>query len=505
MGDLYQTLSELLSENPAFRDIPDISKSQGKSYDSLSKKISEYLKNFCQLIRNNGDPDAINQLFRSLTIPILACTDIQVLLELFESLRENPDAFIEKFYIKSRCYVLINTIPKETNFESYLMSSVNYILKMRQNEFDTRGTEMIFANYCLKYMEENLNNKTSHKLAKKIEDIIDPMDFRRFKKLKEDLANSNINKELNRQDFRFLEEIYSNNKGNFSIKVHKGMWRNPRNEEVEVAIKVYKFSSKTEKNERYTKMIETESDILQKINAYDNKHYDNHFVKYYGYVKIDEEPFAEYWVVMELYEETLIEYARKNVPSDKKVLEFAKQLLEGLAILHEKNIAHLDIKPQNIFVQKRKGKREGEEEISLKIADFNISLDLGKNQGRLYPVQGTPGFMAPELEEAYERSKASNDPLKKAIIYDPKKADMFSLGLTLGQCLRGKGIGNGFSWDTSQRELSDFINRYKKSKLGAVLEYTLKREPNQRLDADRIIRKLNGEEDEEEKKIELEE
>ena len=65
------------------------------------------------------------------------------------------------------------------------------------------------------------------------------------------------------------------------------------------------------------------------------------------------------------------------------------EVIEGLAVLHEKGIAHRDIKPKNLFL------REG----GLKIGDFGIAKDLSSRHGEETPMGkciGTFEFLAPE-------------------------------------------------------------------------------------------------------------
>ena len=89
------------------------------------------------------------------------------------------------------------------------------------------------------------------------------------------------------------------------------------------------------------------------------------------------------------------------------------QILGGLKYIHNCNIAHLDIKPQNIII---------DEYLNIKIIDFSVSLDYGKiksNKVKL-PFRGTNFYMAPEL-------------IKKKTIdkKDLNKVDLYSLGVII--------------------------------------------------------------------------
>uniref|UniRef100_A0A7S1URB7 Protein kinase domain-containing protein n=1 Tax=Grammatophora oceanica TaxID=210454 RepID=A0A7S1URB7_9STRA len=108
-------------------------------------------------------------------------------------------------------------------------------------------------------------------------------------------------------------------------------------------------------------------------------------------------------------------------------------LFSGLAYLHENDIIHLDIKPENILVRRNAPPSE------LSWSDFCI-CDLGlceEGQGYGEPivpdeVRGTPGFIAPEL---------CTDPG----CYDGRAADVFSAGITLIDVLYGPSA----KWDNA--------------------------------------------------------
>ncbi|KAK6115047.1 hypothetical protein DH2020_007316 [Rehmannia glutinosa] len=66
-----------------------------------------------------------------------------------------------------------------------------------------------------------------------------------------------------------------------------------------------------------------------------------------------------------------------------------KQLLEGLAFLHENGVMHRDLKPSNILINQVRGQ--------LKICNFGLSRYFGKASGSYTPGLVTLWYRAPEL------------------------------------------------------------------------------------------------------------
>ncbi|KAK6148080.1 hypothetical protein DH2020_018992 [Rehmannia glutinosa] len=96
------------------------------------------------------------------------------------------------------------------------------------------------------------------------------------------------------------------------------------------------------------------------------------------------------FVVVEYIENDLerLMNAKKSRPftlSEVKCL--MKQLLEGLAFLHETGVMHRDLKPSNILINQVKGQ--------LKICDFGLSRYFGKASGSYTPGLVTLWYRAP--------------------------------------------------------------------------------------------------------------
>lgn len=117
------------------------------------------------------------------------------------------------------------------------------------------------------------------------------------------------------------------------------------------------------------------------------------------------------WYAMEFVEgDTLVEHASKNRLSLRQRIELLTVVAGAVGWMHERRIAHLDLKPANMLVTS-----DGEP----KILDFGLAVALdrdGKAQVAYAVGGGTPGYRAPEVAGA------------KAV---GAGADVYSLGILL--------------------------------------------------------------------------
>lgn len=122
------------------------------------------------------------------------------------------------------------------------------------------------------------------------------------------------------------------------------------------------------------------------------------------------------YIVLEYYENgSLQDMIKKNGPIRKpEFITYARQLLIALNACHAKSIAHRDIKPQNILVD-RYGR--------MILADFGLSKAMSVNTQKMDWAGSLP-FMAPEM-------------LAKGQ-WDPFKADIWSMAITFVYMLLGE-------------------------------------------------------------------
>lgn len=83
------------------------------------------------------------------------------------------------------------------------------------------------------------------------------------------------------------------------------------------------------------------------------------------------------------------------------------QILDAIEYLHTAQICHLDIKPENVLLDKK---------FSVKLTDFGFAQKVSK-EGTLTKVIGTKPFLTPEMHARQE--------------YNAFQSDLFALGLTL--------------------------------------------------------------------------
>ncbi|EAX98600.1 CAMK family protein kinase [Trichomonas vaginalis G3] len=97
-----------------------------------------------------------------------------------------------------------------------------------------------------------------------------------------------------------------------------------------------------------------------------------------------------------------------NIMDEKDAKDVFKQLAEGIQYLHNNNIVHRDIKPDNVLIQ---------DDGNVMLCDFSVSKQLSSSDELVDDTQGTPAFRAPEEQ--------LTDP------FDAKKSDVWSYGISL--------------------------------------------------------------------------
>jgi ankyrin repeat protein/serine/threonine protein kinase len=137
----------------------------------------------------------------------------------------------------------------------------------------------------------------------------------------------------------------------------------------------------------------------------------------------------------------LSDYFRQGLPLST-FEKFIDDIMNGLHALHQEGIIHLDLKPENIFIQKN------DTQLIAKIGDFGLSrlLNTGEiaNTSTMSAITGTPDYIAPE--QILKRKFGINGGISF-------NADIWALGVIVLKYFTGK------SWisSTSQAQVIEEI------------------------------------------------
>jgi len=106
--------------------------------------------------------------------------------------------------------------------------------------------------------------------------------------------------------------------------------------------------------------------------------------------------------------ELVLRHAPDSIKTKGNDLAF--QFLEGVQFIHQRNVAHLDLKPDNIVLRTTTHSQR------LLLIDFSVSVQVAGQESWIEGYRGTEDWAAPEVEES---------------TYRPIRADLWSAGLVL--------------------------------------------------------------------------
>uniref|UniRef100_A0AAQ5YG99 non-specific serine/threonine protein kinase n=1 Tax=Amphiprion ocellaris TaxID=80972 RepID=A0AAQ5YG99_AMPOC len=153
---------------------------------------------------------------------------------------------------------------------------------------------------------------------------------------------------------------------------------------------------------------------------------------------------------------------------------FLQQIAAAMRILNSKGIIHRDLKPQNILLSYAGRKKSNISGIRIKIADFGFARYLQSNM-MAATLCGSPMYMAPEVIMSQN--------------YDAK-ADLWSIGTVIYQCLVGKPPFQANSpqdlrmFYEKNKNLQPIIPRETSAQLSDLLLGLLQRNQKDRMDFD---------------------
>ncbi|XP_020036810.1 serine/threonine-protein kinase ULK1 isoform X2 [Castor canadensis] len=164
--------------------------------------------------------------------------------------------------------------------------------------------------------------------------------------------------------------------------------------------------------------------------------------------------------------------------SEDTIRLFLQQIAGAMRLLHSKGIIHRDLKPQNILLSNPGGRRANPNNIRVKIADFGFARYLQTNM-MAATLCGSPMYMAPEVIMSQH--------------YDGK-ADLWSIGTIIYQCLTGKAPFQASSpqdlrlFYEKNKTLVPAIPRETSAPLRQLLLALLQRNHKDRMDFDEFFR-----------------
>ena len=225
-------------------------------------------------------------------------------------------------------------------------------------------------------------------------------------------------------------------------------------------------------------IIKNEMDILKKLSH-------PHIAKIYDFYQSDD----CYYLIYEFFAEgNIYDYIGKGNLNEQQLSILFYQVLSGLSYLHEKDIFHRDMKPENILISKKEiDLLTDEEYFWIQIIDYDCAKIFEENK-KENSVSGNIYYSAPEV-------------LNKE--YD-EKSDIWSVGVILYMLLVGKAPFDGLNneeimnsiktkeYDTDNEKLNQFSEDVRD-----LLKGLLKKNTEERLSAKQALnhqwfKKFNG-------------
>lgn len=180
---------------------------------------------------------------------------------------------------------------------------------------------------------------------------------------------------------------------------------------------------------------------------------ERYFVSYYAMYKQGDKAYI---VQPEL--RNLPDYISEEHPDLRCILKILQDAARAIAILQEKGIVHLDVKPKNIFVD---GTGQG------KLGDFSTACEIASFAEKPY-WGGTPKYFPPEVY--------------KSLGYSGKE-DMYSFGITMYYILSGGKYPYDFTDEVTRTAESEYIaNGNIPDELQSVIQKATAYNPGDRYD-----------------------
>ncbi len=166
--------------------------------------------------------------------------------------------------------------------------------------------------------------------------------------------------------------------------------------------------------------------------------------------------------------------AGDRVGRREQALDFFRQACRGVLALHQADLAHLDLKPENLLLV-RQGTNRSDWTERIKLGDFGLARNLASldasDAGRRRFGLGTPTYMAPEQ-------------IRSARFKDiGKPADIYALGVILHELIDGAPPFQGRPDEVRDKHLDMVPERPEdiSEEYWEIIERCLEKKPRQRL------------------------
>ena len=329
--------------------------------------------------------------------------------EILRSLKENSP-FQKNKIISTKIY-------KKPKFEGE-----NYKITSLNNPFipiNVKKSSFAQDNFSQKFEDNNMN-KVNDKSKKNLLNSLPD-----FRTLLKNYYTHTIGNSLEREKSHFEEEKVKSNSNSISddlninsyklIKlIGNGSYANIYLVQEYKTKKNYVFKKSIIDGERKLEKIKNQIKIIKALNELDDNSKEN-IIEVYKYClkKLDLTSYSLYLLMPLAITDWSKQIQNKNVIfTEEKLFQILKSLSKALNIMQYKNIAHRDIKPQNILFM---------ENGRYKLCDFDESIFV-KKAYNYFEVKGTEMFMCPILHNCIFTGV-------KKIKINVYKSDIYSLGL----------------------------------------------------------------------------
>ncbi|EAR87739.2 Serine/Threonine kinase domain protein (macronuclear) [Tetrahymena thermophila SB210] len=227
-------------------------------------------------------------------------------------------------------------------------------------------------------------------------------------------------------------------------------------------------------NEQSKKELMNEINLLRRINH-------EKVVKSYEFFQTE----SQYKLVLHYYEGGSLEQKLEKSKGFTlfQICDMMRQILQGFSYLHQNNIMHRDLKPDNILFFDK-------ESFDVVISDMGLSQDV--NENFVFKKCGTPGYVAPEILNSITGTDYG------------VKSDIFSCGCLFYRLVMGQPLFEGKSHvevleENRKCKIDLSSTEFKKlpQQIQKVIENMLQINPEKRISAqealDSFFYRLNAE------------